>query len=202
MAGELDTVSAGPWPLSWAMRSLSEGAAMAAPSAENQRLPGAPLVPPGFVPEPASFAPVLFMVPERLIPPVEGPLPDAPGEEPEPASFGPVLFAVPERLAPPELPSAANAGLPRARMAAMASTAFMDVSPFVSAGSGVRAAVRLRGNRASVKLFLELAGSDVQESSQPYCDGAELWCGSAPNWHTSITYVPAAAFVRLPAALR
>ena len=67
------------------------------------------------------------MVPERLIPPVEGPLPAAPGDEPEPASFGPVLFAVPERLAPPELPSAANTELPRARMAVMASTACMDV---------------------------------------------------------------------------
>jgi hypothetical protein len=76
---------------------------------------------------------VLFIVPERLMPPVEGPLPDAPGEEPDPASLAPVLFVVPERLEPPEPLSAANAELPRARMAAMASIAFMNVSPFQSA---------------------------------------------------------------------
>lgn len=64
----------------------------------------------GEEPEPASFAPVLFPVPERLPPPVVGPLPAAPGEAPEPASFGPVLLAVPERLVPdaPDPPSAAR----------------------------------------------------------------------------------------------
>jgi hypothetical protein len=94
-----------------------------------QRFPGVPLVPAGFDPDPASFAPVLFMVPERLIPPVVGPLPAAPGDDPAPASFGPVLFAVPERLEPPELPSAAITGLLRARTAAMVSSAFIGVSP-------------------------------------------------------------------------
>jgi hypothetical protein len=97
-------------------------------------LPGVPLVPLGFEPDPASLGPVLFVVPERLIPPVEGPLPAAPGDEPEPASFGPVLFAVPERLEPPEPLSAARAGPPRTRMAVMASIAFMNVSPIVAAG--------------------------------------------------------------------
>ena len=76
----------------------------------------------GFEPDPASLAPVLFVVPERLIPPVERPLPAAPGDEPEPASFGPVLFAVPERLEPPAPLSAAKAVLPRARMAATTSS--------------------------------------------------------------------------------
>ena len=110
------------------------------------------------------------MVPERLIPPVEGPLPAAPGDEPEPASFGPVLFAVPERLAPPELPSAANVGLPRARMAANASTTFMDASPFVSAGSDVRAAVRFHGNRIPVKLFRCFGVGGPQKGDDPAVD--------------------------------
>ena len=91
-------------------------------SIEVQRLRGVPLVQLGFGPDPASLAPVLFVVPERLIPPVEGPLPAAPGDEPEPASFGPVLFAVPERLEPPTPLSAAKAVLPRARMAATTSS--------------------------------------------------------------------------------
>jgi hypothetical protein len=51
---------------------------------------------------------VLFVVPERLSEPVDGPLPLAPGVAPEPASFGPVLLAVPDRLVPPL--SAARAG--------------------------------------------------------------------------------------------
>jgi hypothetical protein len=77
---------------------------------------------PGEEPEPASFAPVLFAVPERLIPLVEGPLPAAPGEEPEPASFGPVLFNVPDRLVPevPEPPSAAMAVVLMRRVLAIA----------------------------------------------------------------------------------
>jgi hypothetical protein len=90
-------------------------------------LPGVPLVPPGFDPDPASFAPVLFIVPERLIPPVEGPLPDAPGEEPDPASLAPVLLDVPERLEPP---SAAIAGLARIRTVAMVSAVLIGVSPY------------------------------------------------------------------------
>ena len=99
-------------------------------SRDVQRLPGVPLVPLGFEPDPASLAPVLFVVPERLIPPVEGPLPAAPGDEPEPASFGPVLFAVPERLEPPAPLSVAKAVLPRARMAATTSSdAFISVLP-------------------------------------------------------------------------
>jgi hypothetical protein len=73
-----------------------------------QRLPA-----PGFDPEPASFAPVLFVVPDRLRLPEDGPLPAAPGLAPEPASFGPVLSAVPERLVAPL--SAASAGVPAAR---------------------------------------------------------------------------------------
>jgi len=55
------------------------------------------------------LAPVLLDVPDRLLSPVEGPLPAAPGEEPEPASFGPVLFMVPERVVPEPV-----AGLPSA----------------------------------------------------------------------------------------
>lgn len=55
---------------------------------------------PGDDPEPASFAPALFDVPDRLLPPVVGALPDDPGEEPEPASVAPVLFDVPELLVP------------------------------------------------------------------------------------------------------
>ncbi|GJD59631.1 hypothetical protein [Methylobacterium dankookense] len=53
---------------------------------------------------------MLFIVPERLVLPVVGPLPAAPGDEPEPASFAPVLFMVPERVSPEPfagLPSAA-----------------------------------------------------------------------------------------------
>jgi len=64
---------------------------------------------PGFEPDPASLGPVLLVVPERLIDPVDGPLPFAPGVDPEPASFGPVLLAVPDRLVLPPL-SAARAG--------------------------------------------------------------------------------------------
>ena len=124
-------------------------------STDAQRLPGVPLVPLGFEPDPASLAPVLFMVPERLIPPVEGPLPAAPGDEPEPASFGPVLFAVPERLEPPVPLSAANAVLPRARMAATASSgAFISVLPLTRLSGAWRPLDGSRGNRASVKLFL------------------------------------------------
>ena len=67
---------------------------------------------PGEEPEPASLAPVLFVVPERLVLPVEGPLPAAPGEEPDPASLAPVLFEVPDRLVP-EPPAAATATEPR-----------------------------------------------------------------------------------------
>lgn len=55
---------------------------------------------PGDEPDPASEAPVLFDVPERLFSPADGALPDAPGVEPEPASFAPVALAVPELLAP------------------------------------------------------------------------------------------------------
>jgi hypothetical protein len=84
-------------------------------------LPGVPLVPLGFTPDPASLAPVLFVVPERLMPPVEGPLPAAPGDEPEPASFAPVLFAVPERLVGAELFSAASAVGPASSKLATAS---------------------------------------------------------------------------------
>jgi hypothetical protein len=84
-------------------------------------------VPPGFDPDPASFAPVLFVVPERLIPPADGPLPAAPGDEPEPASFAPVLFDVPERLDPL---SAAKAGTARMRTVAMASAVLIGVSPY------------------------------------------------------------------------
>lgn len=43
---------------------------------------------------------MLFDVPERLLSPADGALPDAPGVEPEPASFAPVAFAVPELLTP------------------------------------------------------------------------------------------------------
>ncbi|MFG5120960.1 hypothetical protein [Methylorubrum sp. POS3] len=43
---------------------------------------------------------MLFDVPERLLSPADGALPDAPGVEPEPASFAPVALAVPELLAP------------------------------------------------------------------------------------------------------
>jgi hypothetical protein len=68
---------------------------------------------------------VLFAVPERLLSPVEGPLPAAPGDDPAPASFGPVLFIVPD-LVVPEPPSAATATDPSAKVAAMASVmAFM-----------------------------------------------------------------------------
>ncbi len=55
---------------------------------------------PGDEPEPASLAPVLFEVPDRLLSPVVGALPEAPGDEPEPASLAPVLFEVPELLVP------------------------------------------------------------------------------------------------------
>ncbi len=83
---------------------------------------------PGVDPEPASLAPVLLEVPERLLSPVEGPLPAAPGEEPAPASFGPVLFMVPD-LVVPEPPSAAIAPEDKARVVASASAmAFMAFS--------------------------------------------------------------------------
>ena len=75
-----------------------------------QRLPLAPPFAPGVEPEPASLAPVLFIVPDRLVLPVEGPLPAAPGDEPEPASLAPVLSIVPDRVVPEPaagLPSAA-----------------------------------------------------------------------------------------------
>ncbi len=55
---------------------------------------------PGDDPEPASLAPVLFDVPERLLSPVVGALPEEPGDDPEPASLAPVLFEVPELLVP------------------------------------------------------------------------------------------------------
>lgn len=55
---------------------------------------------PGDDPDPASLAPVLFVVPERLLSPVFGALPDAPGDDPDPASLAPVLFDVPELLVP------------------------------------------------------------------------------------------------------
>lgn len=74
---------------------------------------------PGVDPAPASLAPVLLDVPDRLALPEVGPLPAAPGEEPEPASLAPVLFIVPERVCP-EPPSAAWAAAPRASVAAMA----------------------------------------------------------------------------------
>jgi hypothetical protein len=74
----------------------------------------------GLEPDPASFGPVLFVVPERLIEPVDGPLPAAPGVEPDPASLGPVLFAVPDRLVALPAFSAAVAGIAAARRAAMA----------------------------------------------------------------------------------
>jgi hypothetical protein len=93
-------------------------------------LPGVPVVAPGFDPDPASFAPVLFVVPDRLNPPVDGPLPAAPGDEPAPASFAPVLFEVPDRLPLPELSSAARAAPPKTTMAATArSSAFMSALP-------------------------------------------------------------------------
>jgi hypothetical protein len=66
-------------------------------------------------PDPASFGPVLFVVPERLMEPVDGPLPAAPGVEPDPASFGPVLLAVPDRLVAAPVFSAAAAGTAAAR---------------------------------------------------------------------------------------
>ena len=65
---------------------------------------------PGVEPAPASLAPVLFDIPDRLVLPVVGPLPAEPGDDPEPASFAPVLFNVPERVVPEpvaEPPSAA-----------------------------------------------------------------------------------------------
>lgn len=74
---------------------------------------------PGVDPAPASLAPVLLDVPDRLALPEVGPLPAAPGDEPEPASLAPVLFIVPERVCP-EPPSAAWAAAPRASVAAMA----------------------------------------------------------------------------------
>lgn len=94
----------------------------------------APLpVDPGEEPEPASFAPVLFVVPERLLSPVEGPLPAAPGEEPAPASLGPVLFIVPDFVVP-DPPSAAMAAEPRTNVEARASAiAFMVFLPAVGA---------------------------------------------------------------------
>jgi hypothetical protein len=82
---------------------------------------------PGEEPEPASLAPVLFVVPERLLSPVEGPLPEAPGEDPAPASFGPVLFWVPDRLVP-EPPAAATATEPRMIVPATASVLKFIVS--------------------------------------------------------------------------
>jgi hypothetical protein len=45
---------------------------------------------------------VLFDVPDRLLSPVGGALPDALGVEPEPASFAPVALAVPGLLVPPD----------------------------------------------------------------------------------------------------
>ncbi len=84
---------------------------------------------PGFDPDPASLGPVLLVVPERLIDPVDGPLPFAPGLDPEPASFGPVLLAVPERLVAPPL-SAAQAGVAAAIRPASASViSFMACLP-------------------------------------------------------------------------
>lgn len=110
------------------------------------------------------------MVPERLIPPVEGPLPAAPGDEPEPASFGPVLFAVPEWLEPPELPSAANAVPPRARIATTASSgAFISVLPLTRLSGAWRPLDGSTGNRASVKLFLSWI-SAVGRVRQPFVD--------------------------------
>ena len=55
---------------------------------------------PGDDPEPASLARVLLDVPDRLLSPVVGALPDDPGEEPEPASVAPVPFDVPELPVP------------------------------------------------------------------------------------------------------
>ncbi|WP_238179750.1 hypothetical protein [Methylobacterium dankookense] len=78
-------------------------------TASRYLLPELPFAP-GAEPAPASLAPMLFIVPERLVLPVVGPLPAAPGDEPEPASFAPVLFMVPERVSPEPfagLPSAA-----------------------------------------------------------------------------------------------
>ena len=84
---------------------------------------------PGEEPEPASFGPVLFEVPERLVPvlPVE-PGWGVPGEccPPDtPAAFEPAVLGV----FLDEPPSAAQAALPRRRVLAMASvTAFMRLS--------------------------------------------------------------------------
>jgi hypothetical protein len=73
------------------------------------------------------------MVPDRLVPPIEGPLPAAPGEDPEPASLAPVLFIVPDRVVP-EPPSAAIAAEPRRSVLASASVmafieALLEVPP-------------------------------------------------------------------------
>lgn len=71
---------------------------------------------------------MLLDVPERLLSPLEGPLPAAPGEDPAPASFGPVLFVVPDFVVP-EPPSAARAADPKSRVLARASVmAFMRFS--------------------------------------------------------------------------